>query len=242
MKNIALPILICLGCIIQPAKAQSDRAAHKTMDQLTSHAIPFEQLKEQYTHSRDDGKPLTYPLERMMLQSGSEAVFQTTDNDKVKKALQKIFITSPVDFLLAIQGVEGRIAIEVNGVYWVKREDIAGLLKLATVDVVTPQISQGGKYLDFKLPTATVPMYHKVPMGIAAMQMIDSYLFDIYPTGLSSIPSYSSIKAWADSGKPKSEYKFELMFPIMGVGPLHKSASNTWPFHFKRDTTLTLHH
>jgi hypothetical protein len=218
MKNIALCVLLCLGCFEQSARAQSTRAARKTMDQLISnYTVPFPQLKEQYTRSRFEGKKLLFPLQKIMLSNGAEAVYQTSDNAKVTKALSELFTKSPVDFLLAISGIEGRISIETKIIDWIKREDVPALVKLATVNIVTPLIRQGGKVIDFKVKPGDTLYYTKVPMGINALQLFTTYRDRIFPGASDITQAYEPVKAWCDSGKPLSDYKFTLLFPIMGL-------------------------
>ncbi len=198
------------------AQSNSTRLRQAILDSLEKQKMPYAKFKEKYKPDMDLWKSAeaSFPEEKIILANGAEATYRTTNNKKIREILSDLFELSPVDFLLAIRGIKGWVSIEPERVSWVKKEDIPDLIKLAQVDIVTPQVVQQysrrmQQIHPIPIPS-TPPWYYETPLGINALDLIHSYLDGIFPA---TTPSYESVKEWYNSGKPKEEYKHEPFFP-----------------------------
>lgn len=200
-------------------KKESDlvKTRRIVLDSIDKQAIAPTALKESYNLNRKNWLNATFPEQKIVLQNGIEASYSTSDNNKTKALLTKLFSISPVDFLLGMRGIEGVITIKATKVSWVKREDIQELIKLVNINIITPEIKQYDLMND-RRKTPLKPTYIKTPLGINALNLIQNYLNEIFPSG--DTPSYQSVKDWYDSGKPRESYKYELYVPIVGRDPL----------------------
>ncbi len=188
----------------------STRFRSKILDSISQQHVSYEQTKESYKKRLNQHIESPYLEDSIILSNGEVAKVQTSDNKKVLSLLSNLFSISPVDFLLEMRGIEGCIFIKPSMIEWVKKEDFPDLLKLVNSDWVTPQIKQ--HYIS-KKRVPIKPIYIKTPIGMNALNLMSSYLLGIFPA---TNCSYESIKDWYESGKLKSEYKYDpLILPII---------------------------
>jgi hypothetical protein len=225
MKKIILG-LICVYGINNMATAQPNMKRdplnikhQQAFDSLTNKSIDFAVIKEKYKNPfKQEYEKMNFPKEEIILSNGITAKFQTSDNKKVKDALSQLFTISPADFLIMLRNIHGRIEMKATINQWVTYKDIPFLLKLATVDVVVPDIAQDVSA--YVAVTKERTDCKKASMAINAMKLISSYLQGgLFPYSEDAICSYESVKTWYDSGKPASDYKFSILYPIMGLHP-----------------------
>lgn len=208
----SLITIIGLGYFQTNANAQANNSLQLRwqLDSLQHYTIPVAKLKDKYKTARFNRTVIKLPIDTIILRDGTNVTYQTTNNGRLKSILSELYTISPVNFLVSIQGIEGRIVVKTRKVSWVEKKDIPDLIKLVGVDIVTPQIIQ--RPPEGMESTIVNNRYIKTPLGINALNLIASYLEEIFPH---VTPSYESIQKWYDSGNPREAYKFEPFTPII---------------------------
>jgi len=184
-------------------------------------------------HQNYDSLSRVVQEEMVTLKNGLRFKYRTSDNGKVKKALSEMYSSSAVDFLLAISGVEGYIHFIHDRPLaqipaWVKKNDIPDLIRLANVNVITPELTiemeMKPGILSKKRQEIVINSYKRytrTPLAINILSSIYSYIK--YPDGLfpSIIPTYESVKNWYDGGQDIVSYRFENFDPPVGLFLTH---------------------
>lgn len=156
-----------------------------------------------------------YPKEVITLQSGKLVSFATSNNLKVREAINRFPDISPVELLLELRNIEGEIKFqrEIIADNWVKREHFPELFQLAEVDVKMPMISllsgfpNGSDCIQEECLLKSNYAKAHITIGYEALHMMKLFLKvgGGYPVNIRN--DLSLIREWYDSGRPKEEYK-----------------------------------
>lgn len=157
----------------------------------------------------------SYPKEVISLQSGKLISYATSNNLKVREAINRLPEISPVELLLELRNIEGEIKFqrEIIADNWLKREHFPGLLELAEVDVKMPMISllsgfpNGSDCIQEECLLKSSYAKTHITIGYEALHMMKLYLKvgGGYPVNIRN--DLNLMREWYNSGQPKEDYK-----------------------------------